>query len=358
MGLLDPPLNWGNPTLTKLRDTLALAYGSIASAKGLADTSGLSVGSFPIPEENMKITWATLMDVLARQQILRTLVEKARDDPESRAYQRDFVEILTRDADPIGHVIDKRIVWDNTYLLDRKDLRRQLAQLEPDDNPVRVLLVRGESGSGKSHGRHLFYRIAKECGARVTYISEGQVATVQEVIELLFSELKALDKIPPTFTTDDAGYRLAINKLKEIALGEELYLWIAVDDLGVDSDGNPLMDAQIRQFFDQFALMIKNPTLGERFRLMLIDYPEGVPPTKWGDEIWCEDRTSRTDIQHDHVIELLLEWAKAKGRVLTEEQAKEQAIQIIAGADLDESNRLGSIKKMLVDTIGQMEGAL
>jgi hypothetical protein len=189
-------------------------------------------------------------------------VEEARDDESVRPFKKVFVEILVRDADPIGHIINQRVVWNNVYLLDRKDLRRKLAQLEPDDNPVRILLVRGESGSGKSHGRHLFNRVAKECGARMTYISEGQVATVREVIELLFSELEALEEIPPTFTTDDAGYRLVINKLKQIASRKNRQLWIAVDDLGLDSDGNPLMDAEIRRFFDQFSLMLQKSDPG------------------------------------------------------------------------------------------------
>jgi hypothetical protein len=357
MGLLDPPLKMENPNIKKLRDTLVGAYASPAKAEEIVNLSGLAPGSFPTGLPNTILIWTKLIEELASQGKLRTLVEMARDDGRVSGFKEVFVEILSRDADPIGHVINQRVVWKNIYLLDRKDLRRQLAQLEPDENLTRVLLVRGESGSGKSHGRHLFNRVAKECGARMTYISEGQVATVREVIELLFSELEALEEIPPTFTTDDAGYKLVINKLKEIALGKKSHLWIAVDDLGVDLDGNPLMDAQIRQFFDQFALMLMNPTLGERFRLMLIDYPEEIP-TKWGEEIWAEDRTSRADIQHEHVIELLQEWANAKGRVLTEEQAKDRAMQIVAGGDLSESNRLKSIHKILVDTIGQMEGAL
>ena len=78
-------------------------------------------------------------------------------------------------------------------VVDREDLRGKLVQLGPDASPLRVLVVRGDAKSGKSHGRHLFQRRPAITVPTALYLGEGMVFTVEEVVQWLFMALGALD---------------------------------------------------------------------------------------------------------------------------------------------------------------------
>ena len=117
----------------------------------------------------------------------------------------------------------------------------------------------------------------------------------------------------------------------EVASKKEKRLWIAVDDLA-GKDGAPLMDENINKFCDQFALNMLNPMFRNRFRLMLIHYPEEIP-SKWRSDFWTEDRTSDTDIQPQHVAELLKAWALAKDRKIVEEELNKLASDVVQKAE-------------------------
>ena len=80
-------------------------------------------------------------------------------------------------------------------VVDREDLRGKLVQLGPDASPLRVLVVRGDAKSGKSHGRHLFQAAARDHGAESSVdLGEGMVFTVEEVVQWLFMALGALEE--------------------------------------------------------------------------------------------------------------------------------------------------------------------
>src|SRR4029453_18001670 len=111
---------------------------------------------------------------------------------------------------------DIQITVDNVLVLDREDLRDRLEEMVPDTSPVKVLLVRGGSKSGKSHGRYIFEQFAAEQGSTAVYLYAEIAATVTDLIDQLFGALQATDQIPPAFTTDEAWYRKACVKLMEV----------------------------------------------------------------------------------------------------------------------------------------------
>jgi hypothetical protein len=230
----------------------------------------------------------------------------------------------------------------------------------PDTTLLKVLLVRGSTQSGKSHGRHLLHGAALDRGAVFVYIASGTVATVKHVIERLFSALGALKEIPPTYTTDMAGYITVCFKLQDVALQEKKPLWIAVDDLGPGPDGAPLLSTEIREFFDQFALFMMDPSFSTWFRLMLIHYPDGKLPTKWKRDVLTEERTSETDVQQADVAEVLRTWLTTHGRNMVEVELLELAADVIANAEAplkpgeEASSRLQRINDELSKTLGNL----
>jgi V8-like Glu-specific endopeptidase len=95
MSFLDQPgVDWTRPESTELRDLFVLAYPWRDSAVDLANSAGIAPGTFPI-HDNMRTTWTKLMEVMARQGKLRTMVEKAAEDPTIVGYQVRFQNMLT-----------------------------------------------------------------------------------------------------------------------------------------------------------------------------------------------------------------------------------------------------------------------
>lgn len=350
MALLDSPLNWNDQTLEKLWSTLIVAYSSELKAKDLADMVGLTPGTFPIGS-NMREIWKGLVEVLAAQGRLRALIERARDDPVVTQFRVVFTDALILHDNPIDRAVNEQLFMDDTVLLvDRTPLRERLKQLEPDVKPMKVLLVRGESKSGKSHGQYLFDHVARQRGAQSVYLDGAIAPTVDHVIAHLFTALGASGEIPPRRTTDNAYYLTVCNKLKEVSMNKNRPLWIAMDDLGVDADDVPLVDAEIKSFFDQFVLMTRSPDFRPWFRLMLINYPDKPVPTQWKRENWIEDRTSRADVNQDSVFTFLKGWLTARSLVMIDADVERHSQEVIAQGDAaaDETTRLQIIHDALL----------
>jgi len=95
MSFLDQPsVNWTLPEVTELRDLFVSAYLWRDSALDLANSASIVPGTFPL-HDNMRTTWTKLMEVMAHQGKLRTMVEKAADDPTIAGYQVRFRDMLT-----------------------------------------------------------------------------------------------------------------------------------------------------------------------------------------------------------------------------------------------------------------------
>jgi hypothetical protein len=245
-------------------------------------------------------------------------------------------------------------------VLDRETLRDKLDRLLPDQDPVKVLLVRGSTKSGKSHGRYIFERAAYDAGAQPLYLCDGIVATVQDVFDQLFIALEAESSVPPRESSADAWYKAVCVALQKQAALKKKALWIAVDDLGPTQDGAPLLDPEIKLFFDQFALNMLNPAFRKWFRLMLIHYPDGPTPTRWKRDFWIEDRTSENDIGQQEVMDLLKSWSTTHNIRTVEDELKGLAADIIQKADTAtpgpaSAPRLEMIHNALLDTIVELK---
>jgi hypothetical protein len=267
--------------------------------------------------------WRAVIDALAANGLVRPFAEHLRAYPRLRRnarFHRALSAVL--DAPPIAEL---RFVEDGPVVLDRESLRTKLGRLDPDANPLKVLIVRGEPENGKSHGRHLFARVAHDRGAEVLYLADGMVSTVEQAVELILGVLGGSGNLPDRDSTvgdpdstEDAWYQAICIELQKVAARHDRRLWVVVDDLGSTPDGAPLMDRRIRAFFEQFALFLLSPVFAQRFRLMLIHYPEDRVPTKWKAELWDEEVASEAAIQDEQVREYLADWARARNVTLHE----------------------------------------
>lgn len=94
MNFLDEhPLDWTRPELMQLRDLFVLAYKRETAAEELAEAAGIVPGTFP-NHDNMRTTWRELIQTMADQGKLRTMVEKASADVTIGGYQQSFAEML------------------------------------------------------------------------------------------------------------------------------------------------------------------------------------------------------------------------------------------------------------------------
>lgn len=275
------------------------------------------------------LIWKEALENLTSRGLLRKLLGLVQPlFLESAPMQKAIRDIINAESGE-----DINIISDDVLVLDRSTLRDKLKEVASETNPVKVLIVRGLAKSGKTHGRYIFEQFATDKGSQPVYLYPEIVPTVLDLINQLFSSLGAMDQIPPAFTTDEAWYRTACTKLMDICTKQNKRLWIAVDDLGPDPQGVPLVDAEVKKFCDVFALNMLNPPFRKNFRLMLIHYPEGTTPTKWKREFWTEERTSETDVKQEHVQELLKKWAITKDKTIVEDQLKKLADEVIANAE-------------------------
>lgn len=253
------------------------------------------------------------------------------------------------------------VLEDEVILLDRSDLRLRLDLLRPDTGRTRVVLVRGEPQSGKTWGAYLFEQAASEAGVDAV-IPHGLVS-VDDAVVWLFGELGGLDRIPPrNDSTPHAWYLVICHELRRLAEERQHPLWIAVDNLGVDGDGAPLIDPEIRDFFNQLALTLASPSFRRWFRLMLINYPDAPVPTTWNKELWREDRTSPADVKVEHVEGWLRDWAARTGHQLLDDQLGPLAQDVITRSDApsadpaDVRGRLERIHDIVTSTVADLAG--
>lgn len=274
------------------------------------------------------LIWGEALQNLTAAGALRALLDQVKQQFQGPVWAK-----VIGDVENAQEAKDVKIISDDVLVLDRTGLREQLALLEPETNPIKVLIVRGAPQSGKSHGRYLFERAAVNQGAQNVYICDGMVATVDELVILLFSALEASKEIPDRLTSDEAWYRVVCFKLQEVAQTKKKALWIAVDDLGLMPDGASLLDKEIRKFCEQFGLNMVNPAFRKWFRLMLIHYPEGTVPTKWKREFWTEDRPADSDVKKSDVEEVLRIWSVTNNRKIVEDEITKLAGDVLAQAE-------------------------
>jgi hypothetical protein len=271
------------------------------------------------PQLAPDLAWAEILNNVTKERCLSTLCTVVLS---GAAYVNvHLAAAAIRDAEGIRRIV----LPGDIVFLDRKGLRAELETLS-QPGASRVLLVRGESGVGKSWTQELIKTIAADRGDSNLYLFEGMVSNVSEVVEQLFAALGDSSRVPTKNETEPAWYRRVCLKLQELALEKNRFLWVVADDLG-EYDGAPRLDRDIRAFFNQFALNLANPVFAQWFRLILIDYPEGPVPTKW--RAWSEDRPSEQHVDKATIAEFVLKWAEHKQKQLGVDRANELADEIL-----------------------------
>lgn len=194
------------------------------------------------------LVWVEALRNLAAAGALRKLLDQIEVRfPDSPTWQK-----VVRDIANAQPAVDAKIVSDDVLVLDRSTLRQQITLLETDKN-IKVLLVRGNPRTGKTWSQQIFNRVASDNGARSLYLYQGIIFTVDDVVEQLFS-LFPTEQTPARDTTDEAWYQKVCTRLQRAASSTGEQVWIAVDDLGIDEDGAQILDKNILEFCNQFAL--------------------------------------------------------------------------------------------------------
>ena len=237
--------------------------------------------------------WIGALDVLAREGALKTLCKKVQEDSQSEnlLFVREAIQAVLSARQT---TLTKKVFEEYRLVLDRKLLRTNLQELlSSNAGARRVFLVRGEKGSGKTWCRWLFEQMAEDAqAAPACYCDKNTAPTVKDLLNQLFSSFDVRVEIEtdeqgllrnvaivgetswkvPVETTPSGWYRALCLELKKLAADRKKPLWIIMDDLGKDEDNQPILDEQIRLFFEQFVLSMNNTATGQWFRLMLINY--------------------------------------------------------------------------------------
>ena len=222
----------------------------------------------------------------------------------------------------------------NEIFVNRHSLRKALEQMSNPGASRNVLVVRGEPGSGKTWSKLMVQHNAYVLDDACIYLGVGTVTTPKEALDHIFMELGGA--VPEQTTTDAAWYRQAAFAMMKTAKenGITNRVWIIMDDLGIDDDGAPKLDAGICTLFDQLAAFTSTPSFTKWFRLVLIAYPNTPLPQAWQMNA-IEDTASIRDIDEDTISGYLLECAKRKQRSLGDGQAMSLAKGVLSNCPID-----------------------
>ena len=294
-----------------------------------------SHGSLPVLTTHQMppdLVWTQALQELANARALSSFCQVMQRSFNQGILVEIIEQIVTAQADPPHIAVPDPV---DILVLDRQALRLHLARLALPTSLLKVILITGEAGSGKSHSRYLFEAQADLYQAESLYLGAGMVATLDEVIQQLYSTLGVWRDIPTQssrHTTDEAWYRAVCIHLLAQAKEQGKKLWIAIDDLGLDTNGVPLMDQQIRGFFNHFVLQMDNPAFRHSFRLMLIDYSPATAPTRWNPNVWRSDQLTVAGITGQHVEDALRQWAKNQQKSIFDQDIKQLADSVMAEA--------------------------
>jgi hypothetical protein len=320
---------WARTDAKTLNDLLIIVLTNKPEIVGIYQRSGGVLGDLDQGQAPADV-WHDVLDLLATGGKLRALCDELL--AVSRLQGNAAFQAAVRAIEDARPAVEQRWFGDE-IVLDRQPLRSLIATLEGESSRLNVIIVRGEAKSGRSYGRVLFEQAAADHGAVAVYIFAGLVATDKELIDQLAVALDGSpEDISPPDSTRDAWHRTVCLDLQRLAQRTRRRLWVAVDDLGFGADDAPLLDPQIRDFCNQFAISMLNPAFRNWFRLLLIDYPSGPVPTRWRSEIWSEDRTSATDIGEAEVVEFLEDWARSHALISTSDIAQ-LAADVLLDAD-------------------------
>jgi hypothetical protein len=329
---------WAEPKAAELYKLLRKAFPD--AQKKEADTlyqmSGTDLPELNRNQQNADF-WKDLLENLAANSCLRRFCELIQD----RGKPKPLMDVL-KGIFEMQAVAQLKVI-DNASVFDRMNLRNKLEALADPGSNIRVLIVRGEKQSGKSHGRLLFLSVAKENQGTPVLLKKGQVNVLEDVLLALFTHIggltqKAADciadmnKNKTPDTTDNACLKILCDEFLKGVLEKKVNLWIAMDNLGKEGDAF-LLPEEIKLFFDQLVLKLSSLSYLDHVRLMLIDYPEGDTPPGWEELMWQEDRTSHTDVDVTHVIEVIEFWCLKKKKQVHKDEIIEKAKSIVKEAE-------------------------
>lgn len=303
----------------------------------------------PLKEDSPRTMWGEALDKLATA---RRLEEFCRLLLQDNAYVaiHDAIRAVQSAKDATEHVV----LSDDRLFLDRQQLRDKLQRLMKS-RTRRVLLVRGARNCGKTWTQYMVADLADSRGEMCIYLNEDNVRNRSGLFEHLFLTIGGAGaKWPEQTETEEAWYQRVCTNLIPHAEKKGPW-WIVVDDLGIGDDG-PHFDPEIKNFFDQFALAMKNPAFAQWFRLILIDYPEGRLPTRWSD-FWEEDRPDPAHLDDKAISRFVLDWAQRQNKQLGPDDADRFAKQVLTAVETaadSEKSRLQSVHDAIVQALNKL----
>lgn len=306
-------------------------------------------GLSPVTEGNPTSMWKEALDGLATARRIERFCELIL---ENGAYVA--IHDVVRAVQAAKDASEQLVLSDDRLFINRQQLRDKLQRLMKSQTR-RVLLVRGGAKCGKSWTQHMIVDLAASRGEQCIYLNEDIVRNLEDVLENLFLTIGGAGaKRPEPMETPVAWYQRVCTNLIPLGSRQGPW-WIVIDDLGAGDDG-PRFDPEIKDFFDQFALAMKNPAFARWFRLVLIDYPDGRLPTRWSD-FWEEDRPDAAHLDTGAISRFVVEWAQRQNKQMGPDDAERFARQVMAAVDMatdPEKSRLQSIHEAIVQALTEL----
>ena len=326
-----------------LYNILCQAFFNAAEIDTIYQKAGGDPGAINI-NQAPDLIWKEALQKLA----IKSNIKRLCDNLKPNAAQQLLAAIAALENVPSA--IDPKNVDPKLLVLDRGNLRSQIDLLADEDDPVKVVLVKGDPKTGKSYSRHLFQAMAKQLGAETVFFNSVNAVVIDIVFRTLAKKIDSsvtidIDHQKPN-STPDAVYSDFCYQLLDAARKYDKKLWIAVDDLGTIADNK---NSVIKDFFTQFVSQLSDQDFRDHFRLMLINYPTDKIPPGWFAEHYTLDTTQ--DITETHICDAIRSWYAANKLNLLEDWLKDEAQKILDDANQPPQLQPGEIAPPKVQRI-------
>lgn len=351
------------PTQLVIRDALRAAFGTRAGIDELLTAVDKSFDDFEVAGNQFTDTILVVVKNAVRDDWIVALLATASQRREHDALLKSLLDDLQAlpqvpvpvVSEPAAELdVDKLFktcrLTGRYVMVNRSDLRTSLQRMN-DARGERILVVRGEAKTGKSHTAHFISFLADELG-KFAYVfidlsdllAPGEPVEPDAVARNLLDQLEYDLRIPrtPDHRQWATWNRQVCNDLRNKARNDPRSRWIVIDAFNSATVTDNTID-----FIKQLALRVSQ-TLS-RFRLILLGFDGELPPELWGH--LAQEDIAPIDAQH--VTEFFFSAYTQARLPIDVARIAATALRVLAGLDPQSPDYLLKLAPRVSDELAQ-----
>jgi hypothetical protein len=281
MSFLDSPtFQQSDPQAEALLAILSEAYDDKVPTANFVQRLGIKRTAIDW-DGSLSVVWGNVLETAAKRNLLRRLVQQARDDADIAAFHDQLQKLLddaSAEDEPApqspfdycrANLVGRR------PFVNRSEFRDKLVSLLTDDGD-QVLIIDGPPSSGRSYSWYLISHVGRKSNLFHSYLIDlskwsDTAAKPADVARIIASELGWPEPAVDLTAQDETTSRTLLSWIKGQAKAHKPVVWLVFDGL----DRPNVAESTVR-FIGDIATAAGNLELGA-FRVVLLAFGRPLP---------------------------------------------------------------------------------